>query len=575
MSRVIKIKKHNLEILSVQLNSPSILLGRSPYCDEILRGPDFAPVHFLLEWLGEGEFDANRGAWSIIDVSERNKKGLTNEVLLETDNLEGAILTKSLNYMGLSFELVTDQLKSASFDNINLTSSLLSSTELKNNEETILEIIELDLLTERVVNIYHYKNCNNVDKKIPFTWSWDKNNHATIKFIKIPKDVLAIKEVATIENNQLLINGNLPYRLIYEDRYWVLRLTKKFVFKTSPIDLIRRIFFNPIVFFMITIPVIVFVLKNVKIKEPSNEIKTEKREVRIYTQTEDIPSPEPVAILKKSEEVSADSSPATDSIKGNLKAPAASSTPAKIVSIKNDSKEIGNGGGGGLLSKLAKFKTGTISASDIQNQKESVSSEANHNFNNKIVNSRTSFINNNLQESKNNQNEGSDDAKKVTTGILTKSTDLTMSQSKGLAGLNKSAGEGIISKLDSASDNKIKNENSGFGLGRGNQIAELPEAIGGLTRAEVAKEINERKREFKTCYESALLVRNDLSGVLRVNFLISSEGDVEEIKLISSDFSSNLLENCIMQVVKKIKFPKGKNNQPTRVVYPFAFRRSS
>ena len=101
------------------------------------------------------------------------------------------------------------------------------------------------------------------------------------------------------------------------------------------------------------------------------------------------------------------------------------------------------------------------------------------------------------------------------------------------------------------------------------------EISGGLTKIEVSEVINSHRREIRTCYESALMIRNDLGGIMRVSFGINVAGSVTEVKIISNELQSSILESCIIQVIREMKFPESKNQSPTTVIYPFVFKRSS
>jgi hypothetical protein len=113
------------------------------------------------------------------------------------------------------------------------------------------------------------------------------------------------------------------------------------------------------------------------------------------------------------------------------------------------------------------------------------------------------------------------------------------------------------------------------GSGNGNSLSDGTDVSGGLTKAEVFAVISAHRREIRTCFESALLVRNDLNGILRIAFTISAPGSVTEIKLVNSEVKSDILESCVVQIIRQMAFPEAKNKLPTKVIYPFVFKRSS
>lgn len=55
--KAVKILLQNRELERFALDRPTVFIGRSPSCDVVLRVPGLRPLHFLLEWVGEGNFD--------------------------------------------------------------------------------------------------------------------------------------------------------------------------------------------------------------------------------------------------------------------------------------------------------------------------------------------------------------------------------------------------------------------------------------------------------------------------------------------------------------------------------------
>ena len=62
---------------------------------------------------------------------------------------------------------------------------------------------------------------------------------------------------------------------------------------------------------------------------------------------------------------------------------------------------------------------------------------------------------------------------------------------------------------------------------------------------------------------------------MRVSFGINVAGSVTDVKIINNELQSSILESCIIQVIRDMKFPESKNQSPTTVIYPFVFKRSS
>ncbi|MGK4422631.1 FHA domain-containing protein, partial [Klebsiella pneumoniae] len=61
--------KDGRELNVIHLSGPLLLVGRSPVCDAVVRVKGLKPVHFMIEWIGEGDFDPMLGSWTVFDVS--------------------------------------------------------------------------------------------------------------------------------------------------------------------------------------------------------------------------------------------------------------------------------------------------------------------------------------------------------------------------------------------------------------------------------------------------------------------------------------------------------------------------
>src|SRR4051794_39917449 len=98
--KLVTISRGKLELARVHLSNPVITIGRSPTCDVILRAPGVQPMHFLIEWIGAGEFDPTQDTWSVADISQPMKLG-------EDSSGEGAILSEdSVTVAGFIFRKV-------------------------------------------------------------------------------------------------------------------------------------------------------------------------------------------------------------------------------------------------------------------------------------------------------------------------------------------------------------------------------------------------------------------------------------------------------------------------------------
>lgn len=132
--------------------------------------------------------------------------------------------------------------------------------------------------------------------------------------------------------------------------------------------------------------------------------------------------------------------------------------------------------------------------------------------------------------------------------------------------------------LGTGPGNRAGNRLGGGGKGTGGKgpggSGQGESVTGGLDREAVRKEIAKHRREIRTCFESALSLRNDLQGMIVYQWNISPLGNVTTIKLESTELKSDLVEGCVMGIIRAIVFPKAPNGQPTDVIYPFFFQKS-
>jgi hypothetical protein len=96
---------------------------------------------------------------------------------------------------------------------------------------------------------------------------------------------------------------------------------------------------------------------------------------------------------------------------------------------------------------------------------------------------------------------------------------------------------------------------------------------GALSEAELQKALSKKLSKFQYCYEKALLNEPTLSGVVTLQWTISTDGQVSEIKTVSSQIASAALQSCLKAELTKITFPKPKGGSVV-VKFPFSFTSS-
>jgi outer membrane biosynthesis protein TonB len=94
----------------------------------------------------------------------------------------------------------------------------------------------------------------------------------------------------------------------------------------------------------------------------------------------------------------------------------------------------------------------------------------------------------------------------------------------------------------------------------------------GLTQEEVMKVVNKYLSDVQTCYERALFDNADLKGRVEYEWEINGDGSVTNAQVKRSEMAkSEQLNDCVLALFKKMKFPKGKGGMSTlgNIGFPF------
>jgi TonB family protein len=94
---------------------------------------------------------------------------------------------------------------------------------------------------------------------------------------------------------------------------------------------------------------------------------------------------------------------------------------------------------------------------------------------------------------------------------------------------------------------------------------------GELSKDEIQRVINSHVGEIQYCYEKQLRGNAGLAGRVVLEWTVTSSGSVSVVKVATSSLSSSDATNCMMDRVKKWKFPKPRGSGNVTVVYPFVF----
>lgn len=98
-----------------------------------------------------------------------------------------------------------------------------------------------------------------------------------------------------------------------------------------------------------------------------------------------------------------------------------------------------------------------------------------------------------------------------------------------------------------------------------------PEVQGALDPSLIRRVVRRHRNETRHCYEQALQLRPELAGRVQARFVIDPSGSVLGASLQSSTISSARVEDCVLQVVRRMSFPATPGGRTSIVSYPWVF----
>jgi hypothetical protein len=121
-------------------------------------------------------------------------------------------------------------------------------------------------------------------------------------------------------------------------------------------------------------------------------------------------------------------------------------------------------------------------------------------------------------------------------------------------------------------DSKMLITTAFWHFSRGLALAESgkPET-GDLKAAVIARVMHDAKPSLRLCYEGELPANPKLEGKLRVYFEIGPSGAVQGQKLEESSLRNGRVEQCVLQTLAKVEFPRPPDGEAVPISYPFVF----
>jgi hypothetical protein len=592
--KALVIELNGRELERFILYQPTLFIGRSPSCDVVLRVRGVKPLHYLIEWVGEGEFDPNRGFWTLMDLTSEKK---------DQARGEGLILSQKKNQLGrFVFGFTDDAWIEKAIQKGRLKGQL---TEAAQGDGTVslspggfcLEVVSVRADSERVEDVAHTDYSKLKDSR------WLLRSRSQVKFhwqdpLKAEIEFLPSSEEWEIRNrDEFISEGKLktgkklqitPRDVVVgkgpEFQYYIRLVPKIRVlpqWKRTPMDPFILIF---IALIFLTFAASQFLLKalpeNEEIKAPQRIVKVElPKPVEPPPTPELEPAPpEAQPVLEAVAEVKPTPKPKPEVEEIQVappkkNEPKAQAKPAPTLTpdpglIKPLPKNTGSKPGlPGVLGVLRKRTGGAepLKADSLVVDRPSSALDA---------------PSGTVAVARSNPGALSGSTK----GASEKGVSLDSAGTQLKGGFVTEPGGGGISGSDSGTlgsgamaGAKASGRGTGLGQGMGSGFSSQMEVQGGLDRESVRRAIREYTQQIRSCYNNFLtIVRpKDDTGRVTLNWQIRTTGQVTLNAIKTNTFNDAKLGNCIKNIVDRIQFPKAPNGLPTNVVYPFVFQGKS
>lgn len=585
--KALVIELNGRELERFILDQPTLFVGRSPSCDVILRVKGVKPLHYLIEWVGEGEFDPDRGFWTLMDLSTEKK---------DQARGEGLILSQKKTALGrFSFGFTDDAWIEKALQKGRLTGQLNQALTTESVLSSgpggyCLEVVSVRTDSERVEDVEHtyfssvkasqwlLKNKNQI------RYQWQDPSKAKIEFlpsseswdIRNRDEFLHDGKLATQQNVEISPRDVVVAR--GPTRQYYIRLVPKIKIQAQW----KRTSLDPVVLAFLALLFITFGAAQLFIRgiTPEEKEKIPERIVKVELPPVKRPPPPPPAEMAPeppppTPKVAAPPAPkapkqeveiAPPAAKPKQQAaakPAATITPKPGAAVANPQKSASKPGLPGVLGVLRKGSGGAkpLRADTLVADRPSSALDTSSGT---VAVARSSP--GALVGSKNTGSE--------------KGVDLDSAGTQLTGGFVTESGNGGIAGRDSgtlgsgALGAKRSGTGSGSGALSGSGFSSQTEVLGGLDREAVIRAIREYTQQIRSCYNNYLTTSASKVETGRVTLVwqIRPNGSVSTNQIRTNSFNDAKLGGCIRNIINRIQFPKAPSGQPTNVVFPFVFQ---
>lgn len=580
---VLVVGKSGRELMRASVRSGMVLIGRSPVCDIVLRAPGIQSVHFLLEWIGEGDPKPGPDDWTVFDLSS-SVKGLSEKQSAQSGTGEGQILTSNKTTIGgFEFHWVEDRLQETV-----LTGGIISSQVREKAQQsessplsmqirrTVVEAIEVDSERESVTEISHLSILRQKRPVRPFISAlplivrFEQAPAPRAKVI-LPQDSgvqVFNRGVPVAKEAELTVGPGDIYQINWKMKEYYFRLVPEIQVPVVPRQITKdplyRWFLALTIFFLLLTLLLKMMERPPEVlpEEPPRVAKIEIREIpppppELPEQPPPEPKPEPPPPEPVKQAKPQPQLPEATPVKDGQKAPHLKPIDRKDQTTK-EQKGLNTKAPSGPVNAMGLL--GAIKSKGKQNQ-----IKADKVINEGIIGKRVTGDQGKFTIQQPPMGViGPKDKAGSPTSLTAASTTLKVGDSSDTGSLAQIAGgkgaKGDVPQYEVS----FKGDDS-----------EGQSVEGGLDRDTVFKTIQAYRRELRACYEKALLTKPRLRGRMVFKWQISPQGVTQNARLERSELDHRTFENCTKEVIQLIRWPKAPNGRPTIVRYPFEFQKKN
>lgn len=118
----------------------------------------------------------------------------------------------------------------------------------------------------------------------------------------------------------------------------------------------------------------------------------------------------------------------------------------------------------------------------------------------------------------------------------------------------------------------VKAKETDFDASSGARQMGVDNEVGVYETSDIEETMSGHVDEMKGCYLKAGHTHHASVGTVMLQFHVDGQGATTDVMVVSTDMGNNRLEQCLVEMGRRIKFPPPIGNKATTFEYPVEFR---